>query len=214
MDNQAAKDCRSSKPGRLVRALLADRHGGALVEYAFVGPFFIALVTGIFYIGMTYLGQAGLETVAEGASRMLLTGRAQTVTVTNAGGGTDVGMTAADFKNAICNGMTGTDTTGATVTFTRLLPPFLTCSRLTVNVTPVNYSQASLGQTYSGVYVTQNGGQGQNQIMMVQLLYDWPTFGGLMGLNLATQGNGTRRMIASSVFTTEAYSCATGQTSC
>jgi hypothetical protein len=39
--------------------------------------------------------------------------------------------------------------------------------------------------------------------MMVQLLYDWPTFGGLMGLNLATQGNGTRRMIASSVFTTD-----------
>jgi Flp pilus assembly protein TadG len=64
----------------------------------FVGPFFIALVTGIFYIGMTYLGQAGLETVAEGASRMLLTGRAQTVRVTNASGGTDVGMSAADFK--------------------------------------------------------------------------------------------------------------------
>jgi Flp pilus assembly protein TadG len=62
------------------------------------GPFFIALVTGIFYIGMTYLGQAGLETVAEGASRMLLTGRAQTVRVTNASGGTDVGMSAADFK--------------------------------------------------------------------------------------------------------------------
>ncbi len=155
---------------------------------------------------------------------MMMTGQAQTATVTNASGGTDVGMSAADFKTAICSGLRGKDASGATINFAKMLPPFLTCSHLGINVTPVNYSPASLGLTYTqtggaqvantGTYITQNGGQGQNQIMMVQLVYDWPTFGGLMGLNLANEGNGTRRLVATSVFTTEAYSCAAGQTSC
>jgi len=153
-----------------------------------------------------------------------MTGQAQTTTVTNASGGTDVGMSAADFKNALCNGMSGTSASGTAVTFARLLPPFLTCSHLAINVAPVTYSQSALALTYTqsggtqvantGTYVTQSGGQGQNQVLMVQLVYDWPTFGGLMGLNLANEGNGTRRMVATSVFTTEAYGCASKQTSC
>lgn len=195
-----------------------------MIEYAFAAPPFIALLTGIFYIALTYLGQAGLETAVESAGRLMMTGQAQTATVTNSSGGTDVGMTAADFKNAICNGMSGKDSSGASISFAKMLPPFLTCSHLTFNVAPVTYSQSALGLTYTqvggtqvantGTYVTQSGGQGQNQVMMVQLVYDWPTFGGLMGLNLANEGNGTRRLVATSVFTTEAYSCASGQTSC
>ena len=195
-----------------------------MIEYAFAAPPFIALLTGIFYIALTYLGQAGLETAVESAGRTMMTGQAQTTTVTNSSGGTDVGMSAVDFKNAICNGTTGKDYSGASVSFAKMLPPFLTCNHLAFNVAPVTYSQSALGLTYTqvggtqvantGTYITQNGGQGQNQVMMVQLVYDWPTFSGLMGLNLGNEGNGTRQLVATSVFTTEAYSCAAAQVSC
>ena len=57
---------------------------------------------------------------------MMMTGQAQTTTVTNTSGGTDVGVSAADFKNALCNGMSGTSASGIAV----LCPPDAAVSHL------------------------------------------------------------------------------------
>lgn len=204
--------------------LCSDSHGSTALEFAVVGPPFIALLTGILYIALANVGQSGLETAAESAARLVMTGQAQSGSVTNAANGTDIGMTAADFKTAICTGTTITGQDGTVISVGKMLPPFLMCSRLTVIVGPASYGQSAQALHYkadgtvdtgaNNGYTLSPAGGGQNQVMMVQLIYDWPTFNGLFGLNLANEQNGNRRLVATSVFTTEAYSCAATQASC
>lgn len=215
---------------RVLRALsrhgakLSRNHdGAAVVEFAIVAPAFIGLVLAILYTAMIFLAQQMLETTAQSASRLLLTGSAQTMKMANG----DVGMTASDFKNAICNGATGTDVNGNTVTIPAMLPSMLSCSRLTVNVnTATAYNVSSTAAptfTYNsqGVitstgtsYSPQSSGNGQSQIVVLQLIYLWPTGTGPLGLNLVNQPNSNRMLMATSVQTTEAYTCNTSQTSC
>ena len=205
-------------------ALAHDCDGSTIVEFAFVAPPFLALLLATMNTALVYLVQEGLQTAAENAGRLILTGTAQTLTVTNAG---SAGMSAADFKNAICNGISGTNSSGAAVTIAPMLPPMLTCSQLTVNVVRTSsYSAAgsvapaftynssgnlvSTGTSYSP---TSNGA-GQNQIVAVQLIYLWPTMTGLMGYNLSNQPNGNRMIVATYVVTTESYACSSSQSSC
>ncbi|GAA0308241.1 hypothetical protein GCM10009087_17820 [Sphingomonas oligophenolica] len=195
----------------------------AVMEFAIIGPAFLALLFAILYTMFIYLAQQMLETAAQSAGRLLLTGSAQTTQLANG----HVGMSASDFKNAICNGVSGTDANGQTVTIPPLLPSMLSCSRLTVNVTTANtYNVGSTSSptfTYdsSGVltstgtgYTYQSNGAGQNHIIVLQLIYLWPTGKGPLGLNMIDQPNANHKLVATSVFTTEAYSCSTSQTSC
>lgn len=205
------------------RNLWKNHAGTAAVEFAIVGPAFIALLLAIAYTMLIYLAQQMLETAAEGAGRLLLTGFVQT---TQAPDGT-VGLSASDFKNAICHGLSGTDPNGDTVSTPPLLPPLLTCSRLTVNVsTATTYNVASTASptfTYDsdGVLVStgsgynyQSNGSGKNRIIVLQLIYLWPTGKGPLGLNLISEPNANRKLVATSVFTTEDYSCNASQPSC
>lgn len=208
--------------GRAV-GLSRNDDGAVAIEFAIVAPAFFALLLAIAYTALIFLAQQMLETTAQNAGRLLLTGAAQSLKVSNG----DVGMTAADFKNAICNGTTGTDANGNPVTIPSLLPPMLTCSRLTVNVTTASSysvqngaaptftydSNGNVTSTGTG-YNPQSGGSGQSKIVILQLIYLWPTGTGPLGLNMINQANGSRMLIATSAFTTEAYSCNTSQTSC
>ena len=203
--------------------LIKNRDGTAVMEFAIVAPAFIALLLAIIYLALIFLAQQMLETAAQSASRLLLTGSAQTIKLANG----NVGMSASDFKSAICNGTSGTDINGQAVTIAPLLPPMLACSRLTVNVSTANsYNVSStsaptftydsngvLKSTNTG-YNTQSGGDGQNQILVLQLIYLWPTGAGPLGLNYVNQPNGNRMLVATSVMTTESYSCNSAQTTC
>ncbi len=212
-----------AKVRRHGRDLSKNRDGAVAIEFAIVAPAFIALLLAILYTALIFLAQQMLETAAQGAGRLLLTGSAQSMKVSNG----DVGMTAADFKNAICNGSSGTDASGNPVTIAPLLPPMLSCSRLTVNVTtagsynvqnaaPPTFTYDSNGQvkTTGTAYNPQSGGSGQSKIVVLQLIYLWPTTTGPLGLNLVNQTNGTRMLVATTAFTTEAYSCNAAQASC
>lgn len=203
--------------------LSKDRKGTAALEFAIVGPALLALLLAILYTMLIYLAQQMLETAAQSAGRLLLTGSAQTTLLANG----HVGMTAGDFKDAICTGFSGTNSAGQTVSVPSLLPPMLSCSRLTVNVTVANaYNVGSTSAptfTYdsNGVLVStgtgygyQSGGSGKNRIIVLQLVYLWPTGKGPLGLNLINQPNANRQLVATSVFTTENYSCNASQASC
>ncbi|WP_010184582.1 TadE family protein [Sphingomonas sp. PAMC 26605] len=193
------------------------------MEFAIVGPAFIALVLAVLYTALIFLAHQMLETAALAAARLLTTGSAQTLALANG----HVGMSASDLKNTICNGTTGTDPNGQTITIPALLPPMLSCSRLTVNVSTANSynvastaaptftynSQGVITSTNTG-YNTQSGGDGQNQIVVLQLIYLWPTGVGPLGLNFVNQPNNNRMLVATSVLTTEAYSCNSAQSSC
>ncbi|AJA06994.1 hypothetical protein SKP52_00215 [Sphingopyxis fribergensis] len=209
--------------GPFGKNLWKNRAGTAAMEFAIVGPAFIALLLAIMYTMLIYLAQQMLETTAEGAGRLMLTGFAQT---TRAPNGT-VGLSASDFKTAICNGLSGTNPAGETVSTPALLPPLLTCSRLTVNVSvATSYNVTNTGAptfTYdsNGILVStgtgynyQSGGSGKNRIIVLQLIYLWPTGKGPLGLNLIDEPNANRKLVATSVFTTEDYSCPTSQPAC
>jgi len=202
--------------------LWENREGTAALEFAIVGPALIALLLAIMYTMLIYLAQQMLETTADTAGRLFLTGAAQTMTLSNG----HVGMQAADFKNAICNGVTGTDANGGTVVIPKLLPSMLTCSKLTVNVTTATTynvnSTASPTFTYdstgalttNGAFNFQTNGSGKNHIVIMQLIYLWPAGKGPLGLNTTDEPNGNHKIVATSVFTTEDYSCSASQTSC
>lgn len=208
---------------RFGAALARNRDGAAALEFTIVGPAFIALLLAILYTVYIYLSQQMLETAAQSAGRLMLTGVVQTTQLANG----HVGMNAADFKNMICNGTTGTDSNGQAITIPALLPGMLSCSRLTVNVTAANtYTTASTAAptfTYdsNGVltstgtgYNYQSGGNGQNSVVVLQLIYLLPTGKGPLGLNTTDQPNSNHMLVATSVFTTENYSCNSAQTTC
>lgn len=202
-----------------------------MVEFAMVGPAFIALLIGIFWVAMAFLTQEGLETAAEGTGRMFQTGVAQTATV-----GSSKGMSASDFRNAICNGVSATTAAGTSVTIQPLLPPFMSCSNLTTNVVvePANATfNASLlatptyncygsacnsasNTTAAGTASSSAIAGSQNRIVVIQLFYNWDTVASLFGLNgiTMTTRSGKMTMAATSVVTAEAYSCSSSQASC
>ena len=219
---------------RLAR-LRGDTTGSMALEYAFVAPAFIALILGILHVSLIYFAQEGLETAIESAARIIMTGQAQTSTVTS-GGTTHLGMSATDFKTAVCSGMTAKDVNGNVVTYAKSLPPFLACDRLAVNVqiipascssptiTTPTYTYSSTGavtSTGTGFGTVSCTGTGntngglvatQGKLVILQLSYLWPTASLPMGFNLVNQPNGNRLLLATYVFTVESYLCADGTT--
>jgi Flp pilus assembly protein TadG len=210
-----------------LRRLLLNETGGPMMEFALVMPMLIALLLAITQIALIFLAQQGLETGAEAAGRLIMTGQVQQYAPTVGYNGGN-GMTAADFSNAICGKLSG---------FPRMLPPFLDCSRLYINVTTASTFSAAvttaptfqynssgqainaLGQTLSSQNNSFNfpvggltagtstlaSGVGA-QIVVVQLMYLWPTTNGPMGLNFINQSSGGNRLLcASSVLVTENY---------
>jgi len=167
-------------------ALWGDASGVTMLEFALVGPAFIGLIIAIFQTAMLFLASQGLETAAEASGRLLLTGQAQ-----------GASYTASQFKTAACT----------------TLPPYLSCSRLYVDVTTVSsFSAASLGAptiTYdANGQVTNNfayspGSSGA--IVVMRLMYLWPTVTGPFGFSLVTTGSRDHLIVASSVLKAENY---------
>ncbi|MDR3427895.1 hypothetical protein, partial [Silvimonas sp.] len=162
-------------------------------------------------------------------ARLLLTGQAQTLQ-SYSGSTLTTGMTVAQFKSAICGTLTYSATANASVQTTfggSLLPPVLNCNNLVVNVTTAtSYTSAQLNaptftydtsgnviSTGTG-YSISSGAAGQNTILVVQLIYLWPTVTGPLGFSLSNQPNGNDMLVATQVITTENYNCPTGLTTC
>ena len=135
--SQAARGAGWRSPATLA----ADVEAGAGVEFALLAPMFLALMLAITNTLMVYLAQEGLETAAENAARLMLTGQAQTFQSYN-GSTVTTGMTAAQFKNAVCGTLTYYASANATSTTAfgnpTTLPPFMDCSNLYINVAPAS----------------------------------------------------------------------------
>lgn len=208
--------------------LLADREAGAAIEFAMLSPAFIALFLAITNTLLIYLAQEGLETAAETASRQLLTGQAQTFQYYS-GATQNTGMTAAQFTSAVCGTLSYSASANATSQTTygngSMLPPFLSCDNLYVNVAPATsfvsattsaptLSLDSNGKITGTTFSTSTGTTTQNQVLVVQLLYLWPTVTGPLGLNLGNTAANNRILTATEVIDTESYPCPTGLSTC
>ena len=158
--------------------------GAAAVEFALVATPFIALLVAIIQTMVVFLAQRLLDEVVSQASRVILTGQAQTSSLSQA-----------QFADWVCQ---------KTVIF-------FTCNNLMVNVQSYGSFSAASASTPTLTFDSQGnvtnswsyslGNPGD--IVVVQVLYQWPVLLGPLSFNLSNLSNGNRLLISSNVFKRE-----------
>ena len=164
---------------------LASSEGATAVEFALIAmPLFLMIIV-LFQVGVVCLAQNELETAAERSARLLLTGQAQ-----------QANYTQNQFATAVCG----------------YLPALFTCANLMVDVQTVNAFAAA---TTSAPTLTYNA-QGQvtnswnyspgasNSVLVLRVMYQFPVIPA-GSFSLANLANGSRLLVATSVFQVERY---------
>ena len=159
--------------------------GSAAVEFAIIAAILITLTVGALELFVVMQAQAYLETAAEEAGRLVLTGQAKASTTSQA-----------QFKMAVCG----------------KVPALLTCSKLMVDI-QVAPAFSSANVTAPTITYDSNGNinntwkydpGGPGSIIVLRLMYQWPVFP-VFKFRLANQTNSTLLLMATSVFKNEAY---------
>ena len=171
---------------RDVSRFCAARNGATAVEFALIAPAFLATLIAILETTLFLFAQATLQSAAVEAGRLFMTGQAQ-----------NSNLTQSQFSADVCP----------------MIQALFTCGNLMVNVQA--YSTFS-DATASAPTLTYNA-QGQvtnswsynagtpGQVMVVQLIYQWPIVSGPFGYVLSNLGNGTTEMMGVTAFRVEPY---------
>jgi Flp pilus assembly protein TadG len=190
---RGARECRAS------RAFVHCRKGATAVEFALVAAPFIALLVAILQTMLVFFAGRVLDEVTEEARRYIQTGQAQ---ISN--------MTQAQFKTFVCTGAN-------TSTLVSLL---FTCgSNFMVNVQ--NYASFAAANTTDPISSFDKNGNpldsGGNaitwswspgnpgDIVVLQIMYQWPIVLGPLGFNLSNVNTGNRLLMSVAVFKNEPY---------
>jgi Flp pilus assembly protein TadG len=190
----------SSAPSRFklrtaLRRFRGNRRGSAAVEFALVAPMFFALLFAIIETALMFFASQVLETVTQSSARVVLTGQAQSGSVTNcAVNSVATPCTQATFKTYVC----------------AQIPALFDCNSLSVDVqsysdfssvTLGNYTACNFDPTTTGYSPGSSG-----QVVVVRLYYKWPLFVTGLGYNLAcSTTNNTRLLVATAAFQNEPY---------
>jgi Flp pilus assembly protein TadG len=166
------------------KLFLADRNGATAVEFGLVAAPFIALLVAIIQSFLIIFAQQLLQTVVTQSSRLILTNQVQTAN-----------MTQSQFAQQVCDQVT----------------ILFNCSGLMVDVeTYTSFSAADTSMpplTFNAQGQVSNTWQynpgGPGQIVIVKVMYQWPVFGGPLGLTLSNLSNGNRLIMATSAFQNE-----------
>jgi len=168
------------------RRLVSQQNGATTVEFGLVAAPFLAMVFAIIETAVVFFAGQALETAAADSARLIMTGQAQTQ-----------GYDAAKFKTAVCNKIFGL---------------FNCANGLYVDVktyasfASMNNSQLPLdanGNLQNGNFGYQPGGPGD--IVVVRLMYQWPVYVSLLGLNLSDMSGGKRLLMSTVAFRNEPY---------
>jgi Flp pilus assembly protein TadG len=160
--------------------------GATTVEFALVAAPFVAMLVALFQTLLVFFAGRVLDETVEQAGRYIMTGQAQTS-----------GMSASNFATWVC---------GQTFAL-------FTCSKFMINVqnyssfssastaTPTLTFDANGNVTNSWAYSTGNPGD----IVVVQVMYQWPVVLGPLSFNLSNLSNGNRLLMSTAVFKNEPY---------
>ena len=161
-------------------------NGAAAVEFAIIAAPFLALLIAIIQTALVFFASRVLDETTEQASRYILTGQAQTS-----------GMTQAQFANYVCQKTSS----------------LFTCNNFMINVQ--NYSSFASANTSTPTLTFDSSGAVTNQwawspgnagdIVIVQVMYQWPVILGPLGYNLANLSNGNRLLVSTVALKTEPY---------
>jgi Flp pilus assembly protein TadG len=162
----------------------AAERGATAVEFALIAPAFLATLFAVIQTPIFAFAQATLQNAAGEAGRLFMTGQAQN-------------LTQSQFAADICP----------------MVSALFTCGNLMVNVSSYasfsNASTAAPTLTYnangsvSNTWSYSPGSQGE--IMVVQLIYQWPVVGMPIGSVLPNLGNGSVEMMGVTAFRVEPY---------
>lgn len=168
---------------RIVRRFRRADDGVAAVEFALVAGPFLFLLFAIIEMAMVFFAGQVLETATASASRLIMTGQAQSK---------NFDQTA--FKNEICN------KTNA----------LMNCAGIAVDVrTYTSFGSASTSSpvtsgavNYSGMTYSQGAG---GDIVVVRAVYEWPVLMPTFGLTIGDLSNGKRLLMATAAFRNEPF---------
>ena len=156
------------------------------VEFALVATPFFALLMALVQTGMVFFASRVLDEVAEQTSRYILTGQAQTS-----------GMSQAQFQTYVCNAV----------------PALFNCNNIMINVQ--YYGSFAAANTATPTLTFDANGNVTNtwswapgaagNIVIMQLMYQWPVSLGPLGFNLSNLSNGNRLLVSTVAFKTEPY---------
>ena len=170
--------CRLTAPRRFLRG----DDGSVAVEFGLVMVPFLTLMFMIIETAMIFFASQTLETAVADSARLILTGQAQSQS-----------MTQSTFKNAVCSKIYGL---------------FDCASGMYVDVkTYTSFSSISNTVTYDsqGKPVTTFQPGNPNDIVVVRLLYQWPIVVPFIQSYLADAGSTTRLLVATAAFRNEPY---------
>jgi Flp pilus assembly protein TadG len=171
--------------GAAARRFVRQQDGTTTVEFAMVAAPFLAMVFAIIETAVVFFAGQALETAGADSARLIMTGQAQTQ-----------GFDQAKFKQAVCAKIYGL---------------FNCAGGLYVDVK--NY--ASFAAINTGKPIDANGNLqtgsfgyapgGPGSIVVVRLMYQWPVYVSLLGLNLADSAGNKRLLMSTVAFRNEPY---------
>jgi Flp pilus assembly protein TadG len=168
---------------RILPRFCRARNGATAVEFALIAPVFLATLLALFQTCIFLFAQAALQSAANEAARLFLTGQAQSGSLS------------------------------ATQVVTQVCPTALfTCSKMYIVVQSAasasSLSTSAPAMYSSGQAIAQSGYTydpgAPGQIMVVQLIYAWPVIGAF-GFTPANLPNGATEMMGVSAFRVEPY---------
>jgi Flp pilus assembly protein TadG len=168
----------------LARRFIRQQNGAAAVEFALVAAPFLALVFAIMETAIVFFAGQALETAAADGARLIMTGQAQTA-----------GFNQGQFKTAVCGKIYGLFNCNAGLFIDVKSYTSFSSANVSKPITNGNFDTSNFG--YSP------GGPGE--IVVVRLMYQWPVYVSLLGLNLGDVSGGKRLLMATYAFRNEPY---------
>ncbi|HEY7459312.1 MAG TPA: TadE/TadG family type IV pilus assembly protein [Xanthobacteraceae bacterium] len=179
---------------RIGRRFVRRNDGAAAVEFAIVMVPFIGLTFAIIETALVFFAGQVLETAVADSSRLIMTGQAQ-----------KQGFSEAQFKSDLCGRLQAlfNCTTGIKIDVKKYA--WAAGSDPIAQFAGANMSapldgDGNLDTTGFGY---QPGAQGD--IVVVKVVYEWPTFVRQFGLDLATLPSGKRLLMSTAAFRNEPY---------
>jgi Flp pilus assembly protein TadG len=176
------------------------RRAATAVEFALILPPFLATLIAILQVTLYLFAQQVLQNAATEAGRLFMTGQAQNSFVQN--GETTTAEQAQQIRNDVCP----------------IISALFSCSQSQLMLNVSSYADF-LSANASEPALTFNGPNGTGgvsntwsftpgtpgQVMVVQLIYQWPIISGPLGYVLSSLGNGHTEMMGVSAFRVEPY---------
>jgi Flp pilus assembly protein TadG len=186
LQNKLVRAIRRPLSAAIMGRFIRQQDGATAVEFGMVVAPFLALVFAIIETALVFFAGQTLETAGLDSARLIMTGQAQTQ-----------GFSQAQYKNAVCAKIYGLfNCQGGLYVDVKTYSAF---SNIDNSKLPLDAN----GNLQSGSFGYQPGGPGD--IVVVRLIYQWPVYVSLLGLNLSDSSGGNRILMSTVAFRNEPY---------